>query len=49
MGVLGFADTNYEELSANDHVRAAEFDEMNKLARQSYVESVAELGATAAE
>jgi len=49
MGVLGFADINYEELSANDHVRAAEFDEMNKLARQSYVESVAELGATAAE
>lgn len=47
MGVIGFADTDYETLSDNDNERAEEFDEMNKRARQQYVEDVAALGATA--
>jgi len=49
MGVIGFADTDYEKLSADDEKRAAEFDEINKQRRQGYVEEVAALGATAAE
>lgn len=48
MGVLGFADTDYEELSATDSARAEEFDEINKKKRQDYVESVAALGASSA-
>jgi len=47
MGVLGFADVNYEALSAHDNERAEEFDEINKRTRQSYVEEVAALGASA--
>jgi hypothetical protein len=49
MGVLGYADTDYESLSAQDNQRAEEFDEMNRRNRQEYVEEVAALGATAAE
>ena len=49
MGVIGYAQTDYEALSANDEVRAAEFDEINERKRQEYVEDVAALGATAAE
>lgn len=48
MGVLGFADTDYEELSARDNARAEEFDELNKKKRQDYVEGVAALGASVA-
>lgn len=46
MGVLGFADVDYGELSRNDNERAEEFDEMNKRKRQEYVEDVAALGAS---
>ena len=49
MGVIGFADVDYSELSKHDEARAEEFDEMNKRNRQKYVEGVAALGATAAE
>jgi len=49
MGVIGFADINYEALSENDNARAEEFDDLNKARRQAYVEDVAALGATAAE
>lgn len=44
MGVIGFADTDYEELSRNDVERAAECDEINKQKRQAYVEGVAAIG-----
>ena len=47
MGVLGFADTDYASLEANDSERAQEFDEINKRTRQEYVEEVAALGASA--
>jgi len=47
MGVIGYADTNYDELVATDNERAEEFDEINRRKRQSYVEDVAALGATA--
>lgn len=46
MGVMGYADTDYNALSANDEKRAEEFDEINKKKRQEYVESVAALGAS---
>ncbi len=45
MGVIGFADIDYDQLSENDTKRAAEFDEINKRERQAYVEGVAALGA----
>ncbi len=45
MGVLDFANTDYDALMKTDNVRAAEFDELNKAKRQAYVESVAALGA----
>ena len=41
MGVIGFADVDYEQLSENDNKRAAEFDDINKQKRQGYVEEVA--------
>ncbi len=44
MGVIGYADTDYEALMQNDNERAEEFDEINKRKRQQYVEEVAELG-----
>ena len=46
MGVMGYADTDYNALSANDEKRAEEFDEINKRRRQEYVEEVAALGAS---
>ncbi len=46
MGVLGFADIDYGELSKRDEERAEEFDEINKRKRQEYVEGVAALGAS---
>lgn len=45
MGVLGFAETDYEKLSANDEERALQLDAEAKEAREAYVRSVAELGA----
>lgn len=48
MGVLNFADTDYEALVKHDNERAEEFDEQNKLKRAAYVESVAAIGAAAA-
>ena len=44
MGVIGFASTDYEALSANDEARAAECDAMNRQRREDYVREVAELG-----
>lgn len=49
MGVLDFADVDYDSLVSQDNQRAEDFDEENKKKRQAYVESVAALGATAAE
>jgi hypothetical protein len=49
MGVLDFADTDYEALMSNDNRRAEEFDEENRRKREAYVKKVAALGATAAE
>ncbi len=46
MGVIGFADVDYSELSKHDEARAEEFDEFNKRNRQKYVEDVAALGAS---
>ncbi len=48
MGVIGFADLDYNELTRRDDERAEEFDDLNKRKRQEYVESVAALGATGA-
>ena len=45
MGVLGFADVNYDELSENDNKRAEEFDDINRQTREDYVKEVAALGA----
>ncbi len=45
MGVIGFADVDYDALSAHDNQRADEFDEMNRKAREDYVKGVAEEGA----
>ena len=41
MGVIGFADIDYDTLSKNDNLRAEEFDEINKMAREDYVKEVA--------
>jgi len=48
MGVLGFADTDYEAMSADDEKRAEEFDAAGKRAREAYVKSVAAYGANVA-
>ena len=45
MGVLGFADVNYDELSESDNKRAEEFDDINRQTREDYVKEVAALGA----
>jgi hypothetical protein len=45
MGVLDFAQTDYEALVKTDNDRAAEFDELSKQKRQAYVADVAALGA----
>lgn len=45
MGVLGFADVDYDALSENDNQRAEEFDDLNRQAREDYVNSVAAEGA----
>lgn len=45
MGVIGFADVDYDALTENDNARAEEFDEMNEKAREDYVKSVAAHGA----
>ena len=45
MGVIGFADVDYEALAAHDNARAEEFDEMNRKAREDYVKGVAAEGA----
>ncbi len=45
MGVIGFADVDYDALAAYDGQRAEEFDEMNRKAREDYVKGVAALGA----
>ena len=45
MGVLGYADADYDALSENDNKRAEEFDELNRQSREDYVKSVAMLGA----
>lgn len=45
MGVIGFADVDYDALAANDERRAEEFDEMNRKAREDYVKGVAAEGA----
>ncbi|MBI1364470.1 MAG: aminobenzoate oxygenase [Alphaproteobacteria bacterium] len=47
MGVLDFANTDYESLVKEDNRRAEEFDEENKKKRRQYVESVAAVGAAA--
>lgn len=47
MGVIGFADIDYDALSENDNQRAEEFDEMNRQARADYVKDVAAEGAKA--
>ena len=49
MGVIDFANTDYEALTKHDNDRAEEFDELNKEKRKAYIEEVAALGATAAE
>ena len=46
VGVIGFADVDYEALMQNDNDRAEELDEINKQKRQGYVEEVAALGAS---
>jgi hypothetical protein len=45
MGVLDFAQTDYEALMKDDNRRAAELDERNKKKRADYVASVAAVGA----
>ena len=45
MGVIGFADVDYDELTKIDDRRAEEFDEMNRQAREDYVKGVAAEGA----
>ncbi|MEM8772203.1 MAG: ferritin-like domain-containing protein [Pseudomonadota bacterium] len=45
MGVIGFADVDYEALSENDNKRAEDFDEINRQAREDYVKDVAAEGA----
>ncbi len=46
MGVMGFADVDYDALAAHDNERAEEFDEMNRKAREDYVKGVAAEGAS---
>lgn len=48
MGVIGFADVDYDELTKIDDQRAEEFDEMNRQTREDYVKGVAAEGASAA-
>lgn len=48
MGVIGFADVDYDALSAHDNERAEAFDEMNRKAREDYVKGVAADGARVA-
>lgn len=45
MGVLNFAETDYEALMKNDNARAEELDELNKEKRRAYIADVAALGA----
>jgi hypothetical protein len=45
MGVLNFAETDYEQLMKGDNDRAAEMDERNKEKRRAYVADVAAAGA----
>ena len=47
MGVIGYADTNYDTLVENDNARADELDARNKDKRKAYVEEVARIGAAA--
>jgi hypothetical protein len=49
MGVLDFAEIDYDALMQDDSRRAEDFDEANRRKRQEYVEDVAGLGANAAE
>lgn len=49
MGVLDFANTDYEALMRHDNDRAEEFDALNKERRRAYIEETAALGASAAE
>lgn len=48
MGVIGFADVDYDALAAHDNVRAEQFDELNRKAREDYVKGVAAEGAAVA-
>ena len=45
MGVIGFADTDYNDLVATDNARAEELDEINRRKRADYVAEVAAVGA----
>lgn len=45
MGVLNFAETDYEALMKDDNARAEELDEINKEKRRAYIADVAALGA----
>ena len=45
MGVMGFADVDYDGLSQADNDKAEEFDEINRQTRENYVKEVAALGA----
>ncbi len=47
MGVIGFAQTDYAALVAEDERRAVELDEERKSEREAYVKSVAAVGAAA--
>jgi hypothetical protein len=47
MGVLSFADVDYDALASEDCRRAEELDAEAKEARAAYVKSVADLGAAA--
>jgi len=47
MGVMGFADTDYAALVAEDNRRAEELDGERKAEREAYVKSVAAIGAAA--
>ncbi len=48
MGVMGFAQTDYSALVAEDNRRAEELDDQRKSEREAYVKGVAALGAAAA-
>ncbi|HBK91979.1 MAG TPA: hypothetical protein DDZ68_09950 [Parvularcula sp.] len=47
MGVIGFAETDYSALVAEDERRARELDAERKAERETYVRSVAAAGAAA--